>query len=149
MAGRILAKGDVVTLVERAQETIDTEEAERLEEKVGGRGRFDLDDFLVAMRQIKRMGPLEGLLGLIPGVGTQLRGAEIDPKRLVRVEAIILSMTPAERKNPKILNGSRRKRIARGSGTTVQEVNQLLKQYEQMNKMMKLMRKSGPKLFRR
>jgi signal recognition particle subunit SRP54 len=95
------------------------------------------------------MGPLEGLLGLIPGVGTQLRGAEIDPKRLVRVEAIILSMTPAERKNPKILNGSRRKRIARGSGTTVQEVNQLLKQYEQMNKMMKLMRKSGPKLFRR
>ena len=149
MAGRILAKGDVVTLVERAQETIDAEEAERLEEKVGGRGRFDLDDFLVAMRQIKRMGPLEGLLGLIPGVGTQLRGAEIDPKRLVRVEAIILSMTPAERKNPKILNGSRRKRIARGSGTTVQEVNQLLKQYEQMNKMMKLMRKSGPKLFRR
>jgi signal recognition particle subunit SRP54 len=149
MAGRILAKGDVVTLVERAQETIDAEEAERLEEKVGGRGRFDLDDFLVAMRQIKRMGPLEGLLGLIPGVGTQLRGAEIDPKRLVRVEAIILSMTPAERKNPKILNGSRRKRIARGSGTTVQEVNQLLKQYEQMNKMMKLMSKSGPKLFRR
>ncbi|MFN2421964.1 MAG: signal recognition particle protein [Gemmatimonadota bacterium] len=149
MAGRILAKGDVVTLVERAQETIDAEEAERLEEKVGGRGRFDLDDFLVAMRQIKRMGPLEGLLGLIPGVGTQLRGAEIDPKRLVRVEAIILSMTPAERKNPKILNGSRRKRIARGSGTTVQEVNQLLKQYEQTNKMMKLMRKSGPKFFRR
>jgi signal recognition particle subunit SRP54 len=148
MAGRILAKGDVVTLVERAQEAIDTEEATRLEEKVG-RGRFDLDDFLVAMRQIKLMGPLEGLLGLIPGLGPQLRGAEIDPQRLVRVEAIILSMTPAERKNPKLLNGSRRKRIARGSGTTVQEVNQLLKQYEQMNQMMKMVRKSGPKLFRR
>jgi signal recognition particle subunit SRP54 len=149
IAGRILAKGDVVTLVERAQEAIHSEEAEKLEEKVGQRGRFDLDDFLTAMRQIQRMGPLQGILGLVPGLGAQLKGAEIDPRRIKRVEAILLSMTPGERRNPKVLNGSRRKRIARGSGTTVQEVNQLLKQYEQMNEMMKALKKSGPKLFRR
>jgi signal recognition particle subunit SRP54 len=149
IAGRILARGDVVTLVERAQESIDADEAARLEEKVGKRGRFDLEDFLTAMRQIKRMGPLEGLLGMIPGVGKELRGVEVDPAKMSRTEAMILSMTPGERRNPKILNGSRRKRIARGSGTTVQEVNALLKQYEQMNEMMKMLKKSGPKLFRR
>jgi len=109
----------------------------RLEDKLGRRGQFDLDDFLTAMRQLKKMGPLEGLLGMIPGVGKQLKGAKVDPDRMKRTEAIVLSMTAAERRNPKILNGSRRKRIARGSGTTVQEVNQLLKQFAEMNKMMK------------
>jgi signal recognition particle subunit SRP54 len=137
MAGRILDRGDVVTLVERAQGAIDVEEAAKLEEKVGTRGRFDLEDFLVAMKQIKRMGPLDGILGMIPGVGKQLRGADVDPDRMKRVEAIVLSMTPAERRNPKILDGSRRKRIAKGSGTSVQDVNRLLKQFAEMNKMMK------------
>jgi len=137
MAGRILDRGDVVTLVERAQEAFDEEAAQKLDEKVRGRGRFDLEDFLVAMKQIKKMGPLEGLLGMIPGVGRKLEGVEVDPDRLKRIEAIILSMTPRERRHPKILNGSRRKRIARGSGTSVQEVNRLMKQFGAMNKMMK------------
>lgn len=140
MAGRILDRGDVVTLVEKAQEAFDREEAAGLEEKVGRRGKFDLEDFLVAMRQIRRMGPLDGLLGLLPGVGKQLRGVEVDPDRFKRIEAIVLSMTPEERRHPKVLNGSRRKRIARGSGTTVQEVNRLLKQFEEMNRMLKQLR---------
>ncbi|HUF88417.1 MAG TPA: signal recognition particle protein [Gemmatimonadota bacterium] len=150
MAGRILDRGDVVSLVERAQGAIDQDEAARLEEKVGRRGRFDLEDFLTAMKQLKRMGPLEGLIGMLPGVGKQLKGAKVDPDRMKRSEAIVLSMTPAERRNPKILNGSRRKRIARGSGTTVQEVNQLLKQFGEMNKMMKKLQGTiGPQLLRR
>jgi signal recognition particle subunit SRP54 len=140
MAGRILDRGDVVTLVEKAQEAFDRDDAAGLEEKVGRSGKFDLEDFLVAMRQIRRMGPLEGLLGLLPGVGKQLRGVEVDPDRLKRIEAIVLSMTPEERRHPKVLNGSRRKRIARGSGTTVQEVNRLLKQFTEMNRMMKQLR---------
>ena len=140
MAGRILDRGDVVTLVEKAKEAFDEADAAGLEEKVGRRGKFDLDDFLAAMRQIRRMGPLDGLLGLLPGVGKQLRGVEVDPDRLKRIEAIVLSMTPEERRHPKVLNGSRRKRIARGSGSTVQEVNRLLKQFEQMNRMMKQLR---------
>jgi signal recognition particle subunit SRP54 len=150
MAGRIHDRGDVVSLVERAQEAIDQNEAAKLEDKVGRRGRFDLDDFLTAMNQLKRMGPLEGILGMLPGVGKQLKGAKVDPDRMKKSEAIVLSMTPAERRNPKILNGSRRKRIARGSGTTVQEVNQLLKQFGEMNKMMKQLKGTfGPKLLRR
>jgi signal recognition particle subunit SRP54 len=150
MAGRILDRGDVVSLVERAQEAIDRDEAAILEDKVGRRGQFDLDDFLSAMKQLKRMGPLEGILGMIPGVGKQLKGAKVDPDRMKRSEAIVLSMTRAERRNPKILNGSRRKRIARGSGTTVQEVNLLLKQFAEMNKMMKQLKGAfGPKLLRR
>ena len=140
MAGRILDRGDVVTLVEKAQEAFDEGDAAGLEEKIGRRGKFDLEDFLAAMRQIRRMGPLDGLLGLLPGVGKQLRGVEVDPDRLKRIEAIVLSMTPEERRHPKVLNGSRRKRIARGSGSTVQEVNRLLKQFEQMNRMMKQLR---------
>jgi signal recognition particle subunit SRP54 len=150
MAGRILDRGDVVSLVERAQESIDQEEAHRLEDKVGRRGQFDLEDFLTAMKQLKRMGPIEGILGMLPGVGKQLKGAKVDPDRMKKSEAIVLSMTTAERRNPKILNGSRRKRIARGSGTTVQEVNQLLKQFGEMNKMMKQLKGTfGPKLLRR
>ncbi|MDX1623399.1 MAG: signal recognition particle protein [Gemmatimonadota bacterium] len=137
MAGRILQKGDVVSLVERAEEAIDEEEAAKLEEKIGRKGKFDLEDFLTALKQIKRMGPLENLLGMIPGVGKQLEDVDVDPKRLQRIEAIVLSMTPQERRHPKILDGSRRKRIAEGSGTSVQEVNRLLEQFGRMNKMMK------------
>ncbi len=139
MADRILDRGDVVSLVERAQEAIDEEEAGELEEKLGRKGQFDLEDFLTAMKQIKRMGPLENLLGMLPGT-KQLKDVEVDPDRMKRIEAIVLSMTPQERRHPKILDGSRRKRIARGSGTTVQEVNQLMKQFGQMNKMMKRMK---------
>ncbi|MFN2383902.1 MAG: signal recognition particle protein [Gemmatimonadota bacterium] len=137
MAGRILDRGDVVSLVEKAQEAFDADAAAALEAKVGKKGAFDLEDMLTAMKQLKRMGPLQGLLGMLPGVGKQLRNVDVDAARLTRVEAIVLSMTPAERRKPKILNGSRRKRIARGSGTTVQEVNALLKQFAQMNTMMK------------
>ncbi|MDX1660818.1 MAG: signal recognition particle protein [Gemmatimonadota bacterium] len=139
MADRILDRGDVVSLVERAQEAIDEEEAGKLEEKLGRKGQFDLEDFLTAMKQIKRMGPLENLLGMLPGM-KKMKDVEVDPDRLKRIEAIVLSMTPQERRHPKILDGSRRKRIARGSGTSVQEVNRLMKQFRQMNKMMKQMK---------
>ncbi|MEJ2153182.1 MAG: signal recognition particle protein, partial [Gemmatimonadota bacterium] len=110
MAGRILDRGDVVSLVEKAQEAIDVEDASKLEKKVG-RGKLDLEDFLTALQQLERMGPLQGLIGMIPGVGKQLRDVDVDPSRLKRIEAIILSMTPAERRNPRLLDGSRRKRI--------------------------------------
>ena len=144
MADRILQRGDVVGLVERAQQSFDMEEAERLQKKVAGEGRFDLEDFLGALRQMQKLGPLEGLLGMLPGVNKKmLKNAKVDPRRLKHIEAIILSMTPEEREKPQILNGSRRARIARGSGRKVQEVNQLMKQFKQMQKMMKEMRKSG------
>jgi signal recognition particle subunit SRP54 len=144
MADRILQRGDVVGLVERAQQTFDVAEAERLQKKVGEEGRFDLEDFLGALRQMQKLGPLEGLLGMLPGVDKKmLKNAKVDPKRLKHIEAIILSMTVQERARPQILNGSRRARIARGSGRSVQEVNQLMKQFQQMQKMMKQMRKMG------
>jgi signal recognition particle subunit SRP54 len=138
MAGRILERGDIVGLVERAQRAVSTEDAERLAKKATSKKGMDLEDFLVAMKQVKGMGPLDGLLGLLPGMNAKLlKQAKADPKRMGHVEAIILSMTPDERRKPKILNGSRRLRIAKGAGRTIQEVNQLLKQYEQMQKMMK------------
>jgi signal recognition particle subunit SRP54 len=144
MADRILQRGDVVGLVERAQQSFDMEEAERLQKRVAEDGRFDLEDFLGALRQMQKLGPLEGLLGMLPGVDKKmLKTAKVDPKRLKHVEAIILSMTPQERSKPQILNGTRRARIARGSGRSVQEVNQLMKQFQQMQKMMKQMRKMG------
>jgi signal recognition particle subunit SRP54 len=144
MADRILQRGDVVGLVERAQQSFDLEEAERLQKRVSEEGRFDLQDFLGALRQMQKLGPLEGLLGMLPGVDKKmLKTAKVDPKRLKHIEAIILSMTPQERAKPQILNGSRRARIARGSGRSVQEVNQLMKQFQQMQKMMKQMRKMG------
>jgi signal recognition particle subunit SRP54 len=144
MADRILQRGDVVGLVERAQQSFDMEEAERLQRRVGEEGRFDLEDFLGALRQMQKLGPLEGLLGMLPGVDKKmLKTAKVDPKRLKHIEAIILSMTPQEREKPQILNGTRRARIARGSGRSVQEVNQLMKQFQQMQKMMKQMRKMG------
>jgi len=141
LAGRILQMGDVVGLVERAERAIATEERERLEKKVVRGGRFDLEDFLQALRQVQRMGPLEQLLKMVPGVSAKMMGqANLDPKRMKHVEAIILSMTPEERKRPEIMNGSRRARVARGSGRPVAEVNRLLKQLRDMKKMMKRMR---------
>lgn len=145
MAGRILERGDIVGLVERAQRAVTTEDAERLARKATSKRGMDLEDFLAAMRQVRGMGPLEGLLGLLPGMNSKmLKQAKADPKRLGHVEAIILSMTPEERHRPQVLNGSRRARIARGAGRPVQEVNQLLKQFEQMQKMMKRAGKMSP-----
>ena len=139
MAGRILQQGDVLTLVEKAQAAFDEDEARRMEKKVRKEG-MDLEDFLTAMKQMQKLGPLENLLKLLPGVNSaMLKQIKIDPKRMKHVEAIILSMTPKERKKPELMNGSRRLRIARGSGRPVQEVNQLLDQFRQMQKMMKQM----------
>jgi signal recognition particle subunit SRP54 len=144
MAGRILQQGDVVGLVERAQEAVDQDQAERLARKVTSKKGMDLEDFLDAMQQIQKLGPLEGLLGMLPGMPAKaLKQAKVDPKRLKHTEAIILSMTPDERHRPEILNGSRRARIARGAGRTVQEVNQLIKQFGQMKQVMKGMGKLG------
>ncbi len=143
LAGRILQMGDVVGLVERAQVAMDEKEQARLQDKVMGKGggRFTLEDFLVAMRQVQRMGPLEQLLKLIPGAGRlSIPAANLDPKRFKHVEAIILSMTPEERRRPEILNGSRRARIAKGSGRPVAEVNRLLKQFKEMQGFLKQMR---------
>jgi signal recognition particle subunit SRP54 len=142
MAGRILQQGDVVGLVERAQQAVDQDSAERLARKATSKKGMDLEDFLVAMRQISKMGPLEGLLGMLPGMSAKaLKQAKVDPRRLRHTEAIILSMTPDERQRPEKLNGSRRLRIARGAGRSVQEVNQLLKQFGQMKQFMKGMGK--------
>ncbi len=137
LASRILGRGDVISLVEKAQEQFDSKEAEDLEKKILS-NKFDLDDFLKQIKMIKKMGSLKSILGMIPGLGSQIRNADIDEKHLVKVESIIQSMTVAERKNPRILNGSRRKRISLGSGNSIQEVNRLIKQFEEMQKMMKV-----------
>jgi signal recognition particle subunit SRP54 len=143
MAGRILQMGDVVSLVEKAQAAFDENEAKKLQKKVKKEG-MDLGDFLNAMRQIERMGPLEGVLKMLPGVNTKaLKQAKMDPKRMKHVEAIVLSMTPAERKDPSLLNGSRRARVAKGSGRSISEVNRLLDQFREMQKMMKKMAQGG------
>ena len=137
MAGRILQMGDVVSLVEKAQTAFDEAEAKKLEKKVRKEG-MDLNDMLVAMRQMQKLGPIEGILKMLPGVNSKmLKQANLDPKRMKHVEAIVLSMTPAERKNPTIINGSRRSRIAKGSGRPTNEVNRLLEQFRDMQKMMK------------
>ncbi|HEY0809402.1 MAG TPA: signal recognition particle protein [Longimicrobiales bacterium] len=144
MAGRILQQGDVVGLVEKAQAAFDEDEARKLERKVAREGKFDLEDFLGMMRQIQKMGPLEGLLKMIPGVNHKaLKGLKADDKQLKHVEAIILSMTPKERQKPDVINGSRRTRIAKGSGRTVQEVNRLIDQHKAMQKLMKQMKGMG------
>ena len=143
MADRLLQRGDVVGLVERAQQTFDQQETEKLQKKFEREGKFDLDDYLVAMGQMQKLGPLESILGMLPGVGKALKGIRIDPKKLKHVEAIILSMTPEERRRPEVLNGSRRKRIALGSGRSVQEVNLLLKQFKQTQQLMKQMKNMG------
>lgn len=144
MASRILGKGDIISLVEKAQEQFDEKEAERLEEKFRD-NKFDFDDFLKQIKMIKKMGSLKSLLGMIPGLNNAIKNQEVDEKQLVRVEAIIQSMTVKERKDPKILNGSRRKRIARGSGTTIQDVNRLIKQFQEMQKMIKMINSAGKK----
>ena len=138
MASRILGMGDVVSFVEKAQENLDVEAAKKLEKKIR-RADFNLEDFYDQLQQIKRMGPLEQVLGMIPGMGNKLRGIQVDDSAFSRIEAIINSMTLQERKKPQIINGSRRKRIAMGSGVRVQDVNQLLKQFQEMKKMMKRM----------
>ncbi len=144
MAGRILERGDVVGLVERAQRAVSADDAERLAKKATSKKGMNLEDFLVAMRQIQKMGPLESILGMLPGVNTKaLKQAKVDPNGMKHVEAIVLSMTPEERRRPDVLSGSRRARIAKGAGRSVQEVNKLLKQFEQMKKMMKQMGKFG------
>ena len=135
LAGRILGMGDVVSLVERAAESIDEEEAARLEKKMRT-ASFDFDDFLSQFKMLRKMGPLENILGMLPGMGN-LKGFSVDEKQLKRIEAIVLSMTPGERKRPDILNARRRQRIARGSGTSVTEVNTLLQRFGQMRKLMK------------
>jgi signal recognition particle subunit SRP54 len=136
--------GDVLTLVEKAQAAVDEGEAKALQEKLAKKGQLDLEDFLRSLKQIQRLGPLESILKLVPGVNARaLKDLRVDPRQMKRAEAIVLSMTPAERRNPKILNGSRRRRIAAGSGTTVADVNRLLKQFGQMNQMLKMFRGSG------
>ncbi|MEM6643536.1 MAG: signal recognition particle protein [Bacteroidota bacterium] len=144
MANRILGMGDVVSLVERAQQAYDEEEARRINKKIR-KNQFGFDDFLAQMEQMKKMGSMKDLIGMIPGVGKAMKDIDIDDDSLKPIEAIIKSMTPKERVTPEVLNGSRKQRIAKGSGTSVQEVNQLLKQFEQMRKMMKMMNKSGGK----
>ncbi|ADX68448.1 MULTISPECIES: signal recognition particle protein [Weeksella] len=144
MADRILGMGDVVSLVERAQEQFDEEEARRLQKKIA-KNNFDFDDFLKQIQQIKRMGNMKDLVGMIPGAGKALKDVEINDDAFKGVEAIIHSMTPQERKNPKIIDNSRKNRIAKGSGTSIQEVNQLLKQFSEMGKMMKFINSSQGK----
>ena len=142
LASRILGKGDVISLVEKAQQNFNEVEAEKLEEKLR-KNKFDFDDFLKQIKVIKNMGSLSSLLGMIPGVSAKIKNAQIDDNALVKVEAVINSMTRKERVNPKILNGNRRKRIARGSGNSIQDVNKLIKQFNQMKKMMSRFSKSG------
>ena len=146
MASRILGMGDVLSLIEKAEEAIEEDEQEAMEARLRA-GHFTFDDFLAAQKMLKRMGPLQGVLKLIPGLGNQLKDVDVDERQLARVEAIVLSMTPQERRMPHLINGSRRQRIARGSGTTVQQVNQLMSARKQMEKMMKQMGKGKmPKL---
>ena len=136
MASRILGMGDVLTLIEKAEEAIEEDEQEAMERRMR-EGRFTFDDFLAAQRMIKRMGPIQGVLKLLPGVGSQLADVDVDERELARVEAMVLSMTPQERRSPELIDGSRRRRIAAGSGTSVQQVNKLLQARKQMEKMMK------------
>lgn len=144
MADRILGMGDVVSLVERAQDQYDEEQARKLQKKIA-KNQFDFNDFLDQINQIKKMGNIKDLMAMIPGVGKAIKDLDIDDNAFKGIEAIIFSMTPEERTNPGIINGSRRKRIADGSGTKVQDVNQLLKQFEQTRKVMKLMSGGGMK----
>lgn len=142
MADRILGMGDIVSLVERAQEQFDAEEAKKLQKKIA-KNQFNFNDFLSQISQIKKMGNLKDLASMIPGVGKALKNIDIDDDAFKGVEAIIFSMTPAERDEPKLINGSRRKRIADGSGSTIQDVNRLIKQFDETRKLMKMMSKGG------
>jgi signal recognition particle subunit SRP54 len=142
MASRILGMGDVLTLIEKAEAAFDADQAKAAEEKLRS-GRFTLEDFLDQMRQMRKMGPLQSIVGMLPGVPKELRDAELDERELARVEAIICSMTPPERQDPSIINGSRRHRIAVGSGTSTQQVNAMLKQFKMVQQMMRTMTRGG------
>jgi signal recognition particle subunit SRP54 len=142
MADRILGMGDVVSLVERAQEQYDEEEARKLQKKIA-KNEFGFDDFLSQIQQVKKMGNMKDLVGMIPGAGKALKDVEIEDDAFKHIEAIIHSMTPKERSKPSILDAKRKNRIAKGSGTSIQQVNQLLKQFDQMSKMMKMMQGGG------
>ena len=148
MADRILGMGDVVSLVERAQEQYDVDEARKLQKKIA-KNQFTFNDFLTQIAQVKKMGNLKDLAGMIPGMGKMMKDIDIDDDAFKGVEAIIHSMTPLERENPVVLNGSRRKRIAQGSGTSIQEVNKLIKQFDEMRKMMKMVSSGGGKNLNR
>ena len=148
LAGRILGMGDVLTLIERAEELVDRQDAEQMERKLR-EASFTLEDFLQQLQQVKKMGPLNQVLGMLPGMSRDLKDIEVDDRDVARVEAIIRSMTPGERHNPKILNGSRRARIARGSGTTTQQVNSVVKQFDEARKMMKQLAGMNPKRLRK
>jgi len=136
MAQRILGMGDVMTLIEKAEASYDQEQSAELERKIR-KQEFGLDDFLDQMRQVRRLGPLQSLIGMLPGVGKELKGVKVDEREFDRLQAIILSMTPQERRHPELIKGSRRLRIARGSGTNVQAVKQLIKQFDQVRKVMR------------
>jgi signal recognition particle subunit SRP54 len=142
MSDRILGMGDVVTLVERAQEQFDAAEAKRIQERIV-KNKFSFNDFLGQLQQIKKMGNIKDLMGMIPGVGKAIKNIDVDDNAFKSIEAIILSMTLHERENPEVLNGSRRQRIATGSGTSIQEVNRLIKQFEDTRKMMRIMSDKG------
>ena len=144
MASRILGMGDVISLVERAQQQFDEEEARKMQKKIA-KNTFGFDDFLKQIKQIQKMGNMKDLIGMVPGMKKAMKGTDIDDDAFKGIESIIYSMTPYERRNPSVLNGSRRKRIADGSGTNLQEVNQLIKQFSQMGKMMKMMQGGGAK----
>ncbi len=144
MADRILGMGDVVSLVERAQEQYDEEEARKIQKKIA-KNEFGFDDFLAQIQQVKKMGNMKDLVGMIPGAGKALKDVEIEDDAFKHIEAIIHSMTPAERTKPAIIDMKRKNRIARGSGTKIEQVNQLLKQFDQMSKMMKMMQGGGGK----
>jgi len=143
MANRILGMGDVVSLVEKAQETFDEEETRRLTKKLR-KNTFDFEDFLSQIQQIKKMGNIKDLMGMIPGMGKMIKNADVDNESFVPIESIIKSMTPLERANPDLIDGGRRRRLATGSGTSIQQVNNLMKQFSDMRKMMKTMNKVGP-----
>ena len=144
MADRILGMGDIVSLVEKAQDTFDQDEARKLQRKIA-KNQFNFNDFLTQIKQIKKMGNVKDLMGMIPGMGKALKNMDFDDDAFKGIEAIIYSMTPEERENPKVLNGSRRRRVANGSGTDIQEVNRLIKQFEETRKMMRAMSKGGGK----
>jgi len=145
IATRILGMGDIMTMIEKAEEVIDQDEAMKTAKKMQ-QGKFDLEDFLSQLKQIKKLGPLENLIKMLPGVPKELKGVKVDPKDMAHIEAIILSMTPYERRHPEILKATRKQRIAKGSGRSVEEVNRLLKQFEDMKKMMKMMKNGNFKM---
>ena len=145
MATRILGMGDIMTMIEKAEQVIDEDEAKKTAKKME-QGKFDLEDFLSTLKQIKKLGPLESIIKMLPGVPKELKGVKIDPKDMAHIEAIILSMTPYERKHPEVLKATRKQRIAKGSARSVEEVNRLLKQFEQMKDMMKMMKNGNMKM---